>query len=450
MNSLRNHLRELAKKATPSKGYGGMEVTTPYLEKRALFPAQITAQPVDDLELIVVIPAKDEKHLLKSLASLHKAKQPDCSVEIIVVINDSEKDDGEMEQRNSRLFQRSIKWASEHSTSEKKFHILYHSGLPAKHAGVGLARKIGMDEAVYRFAQIEKENGLIVCFDADTLCQRNYFTAIQQYFFVKPKLQAAGIYYEHPLEGEEFPKMVYRAIALYELHLRYYTHAQRFAGFPFACETIGSAMVVRADAYQQQGGMNKRKAGEDFYFLHKFTPLGHFGEIKSTIVKPSPRRSDRVPFGTGKAVASFTENRKEEVQTYAPQSFEDLKLFFERVPHLRKWKTEKAEELLKPLPESIQAFLKTVDVNKSLSEITKNTTNAKTFENRFFRWFNAFMIMKYVHFARDKFYPNVKVEEAAQWLLKIHFKKRLRGKQTAPSLLLKLRKEDKKATDFFD
>ena len=38
-------------------------------------------------------------------------------------------------------------------------------------------------------------------------------------------------------------------------------------------------MAVRADAYLRQGGMNRRKAGEDFYFLNKFMVLGGYGEM---------------------------------------------------------------------------------------------------------------------------------------------------------------------------
>ncbi len=422
---------------------------TPYLEKRALFPAQISGLPSTDLGMIVVIPAKDEPHLLDSLESLRKASQPDGAVEVIVVINDGAADPVIVQKRNARLFAKATRWAAANSSFDKKFHILYHSQLPARQAGVGLARKIGMDEAVYRFAQIPMEKGLIVCFDADTRCQKNYFQSIQQYFAERPKIQAANIFYQHPLQGTQYPKKVYRAIALYELHLRYYTHAQRYAGFPFACETIGSAMVVRADAYQQQGGMNKRKAGEDFYFLHKFTPLGHFGEIKTTTVIPSPRRSDRVPFGTGKAVAKMAANTKETVTTYAPQSFEDLKLFFKKIPAFRKWKPGDENTLLEKLPESIAAFLRTIDWQKKLTEIIANTTNARTFRNRFFRWFNAFMVMKYVHYARDHHHANVPVEEAAAWLLAAHFGKKLRGEASAQKLLRILRKLDREQTDYF-
>ena len=34
--------------------------------------------------------------------------------------------------------------------------------------GVGLARKIGMDEACYRFHKVRRSRGIIACFDADS------------------------------------------------------------------------------------------------------------------------------------------------------------------------------------------------------------------------------------------------------------------------------------------
>ena len=44
-----------------------------------------------------------------------------------------------------------------------------------------------------------------------------------------------------------------------------------FVGYPDSIYTIGSAFAVRAEAYMKQGGMNRRQAGEDFYFLYKLT-----------------------------------------------------------------------------------------------------------------------------------------------------------------------------------
>ena len=91
-------------------------------------------------------------------------------------------------------------------------------------------------------------------------------------------------------------------IQLYEDYLHYYKKALDYAGFPDSIYTIGSAFAVRADAYVKQGGMNRRQAGEDFYFLNKLTKLGKITEINDAYVYPSARVSDRVPFGTGAAM----------------------------------------------------------------------------------------------------------------------------------------------------
>ena len=105
------------------------------------------------------------------------------------------------------------------------------------------------------------------------------------------------------LQCSIFPPRTYHAIALYELHLRYYLHSVRSTGYPHAFHTVGSAFAVRADIYCQEGGMNRRQGGEDFYFIQKVAQRGSWSECNETCVYPSPRPSDRVPFGTGPAVA---------------------------------------------------------------------------------------------------------------------------------------------------
>ncbi len=87
-------------------------------------------------------------------------------------------------------------------------------------------------------------------------------------------------------------------------------------------------MAVRAKTYAKVGGMNRRKAGEDFYFMHKIMPQGEFSEINQTCVFPSCRVSDRVPFGTGRAQTEWLREGKVELETYSPKVFEDLKMLF--------------------------------------------------------------------------------------------------------------------------
>ena len=107
---------------------------------------------------------------------------------------------------------------------------------------------------------------MIVNIDADCTTESNYLLTIHQHFQAQPESWAAGIRYEHALDDP--------AIVDYELHLRYYVQAQRHVGMPFAHQTLGSCMVVRSEAYARMGGMNRRKAGEDFYFLQKFIEVG--------------------------------------------------------------------------------------------------------------------------------------------------------------------------------
>lgn len=412
-----------------------------YLQQRTLFPPLIQSKPSPNLGIVVVIPTYDEAYLLFSLMSLKKCDLPNCDVEVIVIINDAENEKESIKINNRKTNEQAVQWAQKNNESRLKFHILYHDDLNAKHAGVGLARKIGMDEACWRYEKYGSKNGIIACFDADSRCDPNYFKALENHFERHPETQAVSIYFEHPLEGIDFDDAVYNAIIDYELHLRYYIEAQQFAGFPFACQTIGSSMAVTSFAYQMQGGMNRRKAGEDFYFIHKFTPLGHFSEITSTRVIPSPRPSHRVPFGTGKAVGEMVK-KKEAYQSYNPKSFEDLKIHFQSVSNLFLLKKEAIETYLQTMPKSIQQFLTKQNFVQKLLEFQSNTTNISNFENRYFRWFNAFLLMKYLHFARDEFYPNLPVKEAAVWLLRnLHLKNKKNWEALSEKeLLLEYRK----------
>ena len=120
---------------------------TRYLQERTLFPPLINEPPADDLSLAVVIPARDEPDLIRSLESLAQCQAPDDSAEVIVIVNTSETDSEPKIETNQHIAAQAREWAAAHSSPKLHFHILEQHRLPKKHAGVGLARKIGMDEA---------------------------------------------------------------------------------------------------------------------------------------------------------------------------------------------------------------------------------------------------------------------------------------------------------------
>ena len=67
--------------------------------------------------------------------------------------------------------------------------------------------------------------------------------------------------------------------------------------FPYVFHTVGSAMAVKALPYVKAGGMNRKQAGEDFYFIQKLVPSGGYFNLNSTTVYPSPRISFRFHSG---------------------------------------------------------------------------------------------------------------------------------------------------------
>ena len=389
-----------------------------YLQKYGFRPPGIQSPPDPNLGIIVVIPCFDEPDILPTLKSLYRADMPVCAVEVIIVVNSGTHHSEEIKNRNLETID-SIRSQDEFVLSGKlTYHIISINDMPKKHAGVGLARKIGMDEAVARFDNLNRD-GIIVCFDADSICCYNYLTEIEQHFTKHPKTPGCAIRYEHPVSGQEFSKDVYDGIINYELFLRYYNQGLHFAGLPYAFHTVGSSMAVRSSAYQKQGGMNKRKAGEDFYFLHKIIALGGFTELNSTKVIPSPRTSDRVPFGTGKAINDWIEGESTEYMTYDFRIWELLKAFVECIPDLQNIAFIETDFYKLPSAETFIQFLNDSDFESGLNEIRNNSTDKPSFLKRFFVWFSAFRVLKLVHFLRDEQWPNQPLFDQAVKMSKV-------------------------------
>lgn len=402
-----------------------------YLNKYGFQHPVINSAVPEDLFQIVVIPCYNEPDILTSLESLEQCQNPIGSFEVIVVVNSGEQEERDVLEQNLTTVKQIAEWREKGNRFH--FHCIHSVDLPKKHAGVGLARKIGMDEAVNRFHQIQKD-GVIVCFDADSKCDKNYLVEIEKHFHEYKKSPGCSIFFEHPIEGDDFDLLTYKAIVEYELFLRYYRLGLRFANLPYAFHTIGSSMAVRSSAYQKQGGMNKRKAGEDFYFLQKVIQLGNFSELNTTRVIPSPRRSDRVPFGTGKAVGDYIDNQTKELVTYHPCSFTDLKKVCDHVELLF---NETTVEFLKNQSEAMAAYLDSVKFHDKLKEIHSNSTNMNSFKSRFYRWFDAFNVLKFVHFARDNYYEPIAINEASRQFFKLD------KKMTNKEILLLARQMDK-------
>ena len=400
-----------------------------YLTKQANYPALIEATVDVDLSIIVVIPCFNEPAICATLDSLLHCDSTDIKTEVIVVVNQSDKVTPEINAQNQKSIFEVKTWSSTNQSFD--VYPLFIDNVPEKKAGVGYARKTGMDEALRRLEQSQSKHQIILCLDADSTVSTSYLKAVYDHFSSHPRCPAASINYAHPLDDDN--DTVNQAILEYELHLRYYVLAQRWSGLTYAQQTVGSSMAVRAQAYAAQGGMNTRKAGEDFYFIHKFTHYSEFGNISEATVFPSARISDRVPFGTGRAMHNLIKTG-ESISTYAPQSFAAIAKLVYQLPQLYTGEEIKSSE-------PMSYFLGNQNYKKKMEELRNNTANYPAFRKRFFRWFDAFLCMKFLHFSRDKFHPNIPILQAAQWLNKIYFK----GDNTLGELelLIKFRSESK-------
>jgi hypothetical protein len=289
---------------------------------------------------------------------------------------------------------------------------LWNPDVPLRHAGVGLARKRAMDQAVSRFNSIGRSDGIIVSFDADSFCAKDYLKKIADFYRRNTSARTANIYFEHPLQGD-FDARIYHSIAQYELYLRYMRLSIEMTGHPHAIHTVGSSFTVRARTYIRVNGMGRDKAGEDFYFLHKCIQMKNFWEINETAVWPSVRESDRVSFGTGASVHRLQSETSLEV--YHPRSFEPLKELFGRVgDYWRKGKgSQLPEEDWSGIDTGLAEFLKSRNAGERIGEMLGNSAGEDSFRTKFFAWFNGFMVLKYLNTVNRDQYRPVPVVEAA-------------------------------------
>lgn len=362
-----------------------------YFERYA-WPERLFPDYHPEADIIIVVPAFKEPHLIDALDSLNACTPPTGKVLIMVIVNEPEQVEAHVSDRNLATIQKLNEYDSSYSL------IYTHLRLPQKKAGVGLARKISMDEAAALF-HLQGKDGIIVCYDADCTCDRDYLIEIEKKLAGK---NAGIVFYEHRTDGAYEQEIIN-----YELYLRYYIDGLRVAGFPYAHQTLGSCIVVKSSLYQKVGGMNTRKAGEDFYFLNKVIPQGGFTEINSTTIRPSGRISDRVPFGTGRAVGDLTRSR-DTFQVYNPLVFSDIKHVIDQMNSV--WKG-----YYHHLPETFLQFLGD-SYEDDLSQLTASVSTPENFHRRFFDWLDAFRILKYVHFLRDHCYPNVPLDMAIGWI----------------------------------
>lgn len=387
-----------------------------YLQKYSTERWQITGNDLTSPKAVIVIPALAEyeniRKLLKSL--ILNDKNIFNSILILFVVNNLESSEERIKSDNLKTIEFLRLLQSDKQSSDELVNSIRSSGLktafvdassagnelPEKDGGVGLARKTGMDLALRVFDADAENNHLIVCLDSDCTVPANYLTEIYKTASDR-SFNAGYVNYEHPLTDPD----TIDAIICYEIFLHYYVAGLKYAGSPYAFHTIGSTMMCSAEAYIKIGGMNKRKAAEDFYFMEKLSKNYPVRKIDGTSIYPSSRVSFRVPFGTGQRVNRFIQHVQNEYLLYSADTFKVLKKWLAVFNNNTILSADEYLRLAKEIDCGLYDFLEMNNFKSEWSSIVSNSKQSAQIQKQKLFWFDGFRTLKLIHYLRDTRFP---------------------------------------------
>ncbi|MCK4623110.1 MAG: hypothetical protein KAT62_12945 [Desulfuromonadales bacterium] len=356
-----------------------------YLRTRAITaPWQLNGSARADFRAAVVIPALTESQSLpQTLASLATNPAEALKQTLIAIVTNNRVDVSADRLQDN---QQTLAWLQAKPFPQLNLAWVDASSagleLPAKE-GVGLARKIGFDLSL-SFLDWTKQP-LLISLDADTLVDQNYLPVIFEHF---RRSQKGGVVVPFRHQSALCSQQE-AAIRHYELYLRSYVFGLQQAGSPYVYHSIGSTIACRAAAYVNAGGMNRRRAAEDFYFLQQLAKTSGVESLVGTIVRPSPRFSDRVPFGTGKAVRGQVEEGRQLFKFISVDSFKLLRAWFGLVEKAWNLSAENLLQRAAGISSVLYVFLLQLDFPTVWGRLQRNYATEQQRLAAFHLWFDG-------------------------------------------------------------
>jgi hypothetical protein len=248
--------------------------------------------------------------------------------------------------------------------------------------GVGLARKIGADCALALLAAGRIHSKWIHATDADVSLPDDYLDA--------PRPGSGTVLF--PFRHTSPDAALQQRANLYELHLGYYVNRLASAGSPYAFHTLGSAMAMHGQAYAKVRGYPRRNAGEDFYLLNKLAKVDPIHRLAAPEIVIHARRSQRVPFGTGPALANIPD-RPEAYLSYAAASFELLREVLHGMAGVVAGGSWSASR-------STDAVLAELGFFEALQAAQRQQRRPDTLRKALHQWFDGFRTLRFIHECR--------------------------------------------------
>jgi hypothetical protein len=142
--------------------------------------------------------------------------------------------------------------------------------------------------------------------------------------------------------------------------------------------------------------------------MNKLAKLGEIVELPGRVFLKS-RFSGRVPFGTGAATARIVRERAEGIpfRMYDPRVFVALK---ETIALLDRFSVDR--DLSHVDKSAFAPLLHALGVKEALATADATRPREADLRRHLHTWFDAFRTLKFVHGARDQYFPSINWENA--------------------------------------
>ena len=258
-----------------------------------------------------------------------------------------------------------------------------------KYAGAGMARKICVDSIL----EYLNQDSLICFLDADTLVSKNYLSTIYE-SYIKQKWNAATVNFNH--QNDE-PKTI-DLITIYENYLKDTALNIEKSGSPYCYVSLGSTIICTYNAYISVGGMNRKIASEDFYFLQELEKFCGVTQIKDILVYPSSRYMSRLYLGTSWRLEKSLKGELNLSSLYfSEKSYHILREWISLALESRKLDQKDMKDKITKIDKSLLKFLNDINFKNAWKSINNAPTNHH-FIKQFHRWFDGLCVFKLLKF----------------------------------------------------
>lgn len=390
---------------------------TKYLRSRSLhlYRPVLGSVPLDKLRVVVVIPALAERdHLFETLSSLASSSEGvQAGTLIIVVVNNQEPPRTAPNQLKNNLETLELLRSRQHRTRLGCLNLAWidaatpGQALPGNE-GVGFARKLGLDHGLHLLAENGRERSVLVSMDADAPPARGYLDALAAFYARDDRWAGYAAYLHTCPEGGNQVEL----ITAHEIYMRYHEMGLRYAGSPYAYPALGSIISCTPKAYAAAGGMNRRLAGEDFYFMQQLTKTGSIEPVPYALVFPSGRISARTPFGTGRSVAGYQFDSSLDINLPQIRCFKFLRQLFDLIRNNADRSGSELTALSLAIHPELTAFLEKNRFQDTWQALTRHHPDRNRRIAQFHTWFDGLRTIQFLHHFRDSGFPEIPARAA--------------------------------------